>query len=190
MKNKTFYTLISQIMINFATVITKIDRLRKIGKKLIRFLKSKGVHSLIIPFLHAALWAAGLYCTIEAEGIFHNNSSDEIEIIKFLTIFVVLFLEVMIVLLDLYVSQKANYISPIFILFVIVLLISIVGTAISAGFAFAPNGNSILPLIWVLAFSSLLKFIENLLVNNLDWYIIKIPKIFDARGFYINRELA
>lgn len=153
--------------------------------------KSGFVHSCIIPFLHAALWAAGLYCTTMAKHIFSYYTTDlgKIETIKSLTIFVVLFCEVMIVLLDIYVVQKANYLAPRFVLFVIALLGLIVGTAISGGCAFMSNQNPVEPLLWVLGFSSSLKLIENLLINNSRWYIIKVPSIFDARGVYTNRVL-
>ena len=192
MKKKTFYVCFSQIITIFAAVKTIISVFTKVFNYIYSLLKSGLVHSWIIPAIHAALWAAGLYCALEAEDIFScfNLDNKGIEIIKFLAIFLVLFFEVIIVLLDIYVTQKANYLAPKFILFVILLLMGFIGTTIFAGVAFASKESPICSLLWVLAFSSAVKFIENLLVNNLDWYIIKTPDIFDARGIYISRVLA
>lgn len=44
-------------------------------------------------------------------------------------------------------------------------------------------------VLWVIVFSSVVKFLENLLTNNSKWYIVTIPKKFDARGIYINHPL-
>lgn len=152
------------------------------------FAVSQFFHSWIIPILHAALWMAGLFCTLQADSIF-SYDSNQVEIIQFLTIFVTLFLEVMITLLDLYVYCRANYLAPKFIIFTIFLLVVIVGTTISAGLAFSSDEDFGVPLLGVLIFSSSLKFIETLLVNNQNWYIITNPDIIDARGTYINRTL-
>lgn len=191
MKKKALYFCFSQIITIFAAVKTIISVFTKFFNCIDSLLKSGLVHTWIIPGLHAALWAAGLYCALRAEDIFScfNLDNQGIEIIKFLAIFLVLFFEVIIVLLDIYVTQKANYLAPKFILFVILLFMGFIGTTIFAGVAFATQGGSIRPLLWVIAFSSAVKFIENLLVNNLDWYIIKTPVIFDARGVYISRVL-
>lgn len=173
-------------MTTFALTITKNEKLKKVLKS---FFSSGIVHCWIIPLLHAALWATGLFCALKVEEIFLCQNSEGIEMIKFLAIFIILFGEVMVVLIDIYVSQKANYLAPTFILFVIILLMVIVGTAISAGVALASNSSTIEPFLGVLMFSSLLKFIENLLVNNTNWYIVRIPTIYDARGIYVNRTL-
>lgn len=145
-------------------------------------------HRWIIPILHATLWVTGLFFTLQADSIF-SYDCNRIKIIQFLTIFVILFLEVMITLLDLYVSRKAYYLASTFILFTILILIVVIGTAISAGFAFVSGENFGLPLLAVLLFSSSLKLIETLLVNNQRWYIVTNPNIIDACGIYINRTL-
>lgn len=148
------------------------------------------VHNWIVPILHAVLWATGLLFAQLAKNFFTEASNEEIEVIQFLAIFVILFLEVIIVLLDIYVVQRANYLNPRFILFVIVILIAMLGTAISAAMAFTPYVNMSKMLLYVIVFSSALKFTENLLLNNSSWYIVRIPEIFDARGTYIKRPLS
>jgi len=91
---------------------------------------------------------------------------------------------------DIYVVQKANYLTPRFIIFMAIIFIAMVGTTISGGVAFTPYANISKMLIYVLVFSSTLKLIENLLMNNPHWYIVRIPDIFDARGTYISRQLS
>lgn len=175
-------------MTNFAAIIMKKEL--NIAICLMKsFMKSEFVHSWIIPLLHAMLWATGLYLTLKTEDIFSSANEDDIVIVKFLAIFIVLFLEILIVLLDVYVSQKANYLATRFILFAISLFVVIVGTTICAGLALTAPQQSFQPLLGVLVFSSILKFLENRLLNNLDSYIIKTPQIYDARGLYIGRTL-
>lgn len=154
------------------------------------FFASGFVHSWIIPILHAVLWATGLLFAQLAEDFFSEASKEEIEVVQFLAIFVVLFLEVMIVLFDIYVVQRANYLTPRFIIFMIIIFIAMVGTTICGGLAFTPYVNTFKMLIYVVTFSSVLKLIENLLANNSNWYIVRIPDIFDARGSYISRQLS
>lgn len=186
MKKNSYFACFSQILATFAGNI--INKMKKISLAIKRVDIFRFIHSWIIPFFHATVWMAGLFCALKSDTIFsydHNRT----EIINFLTIFVTLFIEVMITLLDLYVDRRAYYLAPRFILFIIVLLAAVVGTAICAGLAFSSDENSGGSLLGVLIFSSSLKFIEILLVNNQNWYIVTKPNIIDARGTYFYRAL-
>lgn len=149
-------------------------------------------HNWIVPFLQAALWAMGLYLARYANEILPFIKSEDIVIVQFLAIFIVLFLEVIVVLFDIYVVHKANYLAPKFIWFIILLFMAVIGTGISVGLSViesAPENVVSNAVLWVIVFSSVVKFLENLLTNNSKWYIVTIPKKFDARGIYINHPL-
>ena len=192
MKKNSFYTCFSKIITIFAAIKNKIGgKIIAQAKKFFHYFFTCGfVHSWIIPILHAVLWATGLLFAQLAKDIFNEASHEDLEVIQFLAIFLILFLEVLIVMFDIYVVQKANYLTPRFIIFMAIIFIAMVGTTISGGLAFTPYTNISKMLIYVLVFSSTLKLIENLLMNNPHWYIVRIPDIFDARGTYISRQLS
>lgn len=192
MKKNSFITCFSNIITIFAAIKNKIGgKIIAQAKKFCDYFFTCGfVHSWIIPILHAVLWATGLLFAQLAKDIFNEASYEDLEVIQFLAIFLVLFLEVLIVMFDIYVVQKANYLTPRFIIFMAIILIAMVGTTISGGLAFTPYVNISKMLIYVLVFSSALKLIENLLINNPHWYIVRFPDIFDARGTYISRQLS
>lgn len=192
MKKNSFNTCFSKNITIFATIKNKIGvKFIAQTKEFYNYFFTCGfVHSWITPMFQAVIWATGLLVVKIATYLLPEASNKEIEIIQFLTIFVTLFLEVMTVLLDIYVVQKAHYLASKFILFVIAIFIVMLGTIISGGLALRPNGDISRPLLFVVLFSSALKFIENLLMNNSNWYIVKTPYIFDARGIYISRQLS
>lgn len=192
MKKNSFYTIFSKIITIFAAIKNKIGgKIIAQAKNFFHYFFTCGfVHSWIIPILQAVIWATGLLVVKIATLLLPEASNEEIEVIQFLTIFVTLFLEVMTVLLDIYIVQKANYLASKFILFVIAIFFVMLGTIISGSWALRPNEDMSRPLLFVVLFSSALKFIENLIMNNPNWYIVKIPDIFDARGIYISRQLS
>lgn len=192
MKKNSFYTCFSKIITIFAAIKNKIGgKIIAQAKKFFHYFFTCGfVHSWVIPILQAVIWATGLLVVKIATLLLPEASNEEIEVIQFLTIFVTLFLEVMTVLLDIYIVQKANYLASKFILFVIAIFFVMLGTIISGSWALRPNEDMSRPLLFVVLFSSALKFIENLIMNNPNWYIVKIPDIFDARGIYISRQLS
>lgn len=165
-----------------------MDKIKTLlSKKVKHSFSSQNVHRWIVPLLYAVLWAAALIFAQNVTDFFPTENEGIIEVIQFSVIFVTLFLEILIMLIDIYVSNKANYLAPVFILFAVLLLAILLGTAVSIGVAAVKNIVDALP--WVLVFSSTLKLIENLLINNTHWYIVTIPKKFDARGIYINHPL-
>lgn len=154
------------------------------------------IHQYIVPGLHAVLWSAALYFSF---SLISNESKDAsqvpdnlIEAMQFISIFIVLFLEILIVLLDIYVTCKANYLSPKFILFTILLLFIVIVTSICSCIAIT-DINTITTkcnfLLYIIISSAILKLIENLLINNIKWYIITDPQIRDARGIYTRHQI-
>lgn len=149
------------------------------------------IHEWIVPVLHAILWAAALWFSQRVKDILPAANAETIEALQFISIFVVLFLEILIVLFDLYVSCRAIYLSPKFILFMIALLFVLIFTSVCSCISIMEikeiTTNRILPFI--ILSSAALKLIENLLVNNKGWYIVTDPQIRDARGIYTRRYI-
>lgn len=149
------------------------------------------IHGWIVPVLHAVLWIAALFLSLKAKEILPIDDDKTKEAVQFISIFIVLFLEILIVLFDIYVSCKANYLSPKFIVFTIALLFVLIFTSVCSCMAITDmkgiDTNCILSCI--ILSSAALKLIENLLANNTKWYIITDPQIRDARGIYTRRQI-
>lgn len=152
-----------------------------------RTFPAENIHSWIVPLLHAALWATALFFAQNVIDFFPKAKEDTVEIVQFSAVFVVLFVEILVVLIDVYVVNKANYLAAKFILFVVALFAVLLCTVVSVGIAAVENVVASLP--WVLFFSSMLKLLENLLINNIQWYVVSFPVHFDAQGVYINHPL-
>ncbi len=161
--------------------------------KIFRYIPShRIIHSWLIPVLHAVLWAIALLFAQQPQAILQTNFDENIlKIFLFGSIFIVLFLETIIVLTDIYIENHTNYLNPRFVLYVVVLFIALVVTFTSVRFAI--SGETIYKvsdmLLWIILSSSLVKFLENFLMNNTKLYIVTNPTIFDARGIYINHPL-
>jgi hypothetical protein len=69
-------------------------------------------HHGIIPVLHATLWGSALYVAQKAGHVLGSTDDEKIALFQFGTIFVVLFLEILIVMFDVYIEQRANYFAP------------------------------------------------------------------------------
>lgn len=72
-------------------------------------------HRWIIPVLHATLWGTALYGAQKAYLVIGSTDEEKIALFQFGTIFVVLFIEILIVMLDVYMEQKANYFASKFL---------------------------------------------------------------------------
>lgn len=86
-------------------------------------------HHWIIPVLHATLWGSALYVAQKAGYVLGSTDDEKIALFQFGTIFVVLFLEILIVMFDVYIEQRANYFAPKFLIFIVVLLATLIITA-------------------------------------------------------------
>lgn len=150
-------------------------------------------HAWCIPLLHALLWGIALYFAQNATDILGTENQSVLSTAQFGAVFLVLFLEIVIVLLDAYVNYKAHDLASGFIIFVVLLLSVLVFTVVSVFLSIikGENGNwGAAAVLWVIAFSSALKFLEVLLSNNIErWYIVPTPTTFDARGRYVRRQL-
>ena len=98
-------------------------------------------HHWIIPVLHATLWGTALYVAQKAGHVLGSTDGEKIALFQFGTIFVVLFLEILIVMLDVYIEQKANYFASKFLVFIVVLLATLITTVIYTIFAIIGTKN-------------------------------------------------
>lgn len=148
------------------------------------------MHRWGVPFLHMALWGGALMISQNVNQLF-PESNEYKELILFGMGFATFFLEILIVLIDIYTINRANYIAPSFIIFAAALLLLVLTTACSVvgGVIKMADGNIGNWIGVIILSSSILKFIENLLTNNSHWYVVTKPNIYDARGKIRRRTL-
>lgn len=148
-------------------------------------------HHWIIPVLHATLWGSALYVAQKAGHVLGSTDDEKIALFQFGTIFVVLFLEILIVMFDVYIEQRANYFAPKFLIFIVVLLATLITTAVYTILAIigTKNINMTNVLFGIMIFSSVLKLLEVLLQNNSWWYVVKASDIIEANDSYTRRDL-
>lgn len=141
--------------------------------------------------MHATLWGTALYVAQKAGHVLGSTDDEKIALFQFGTIFVVLFLEILIVMLDVYIEQKANYFASKFLVFIVVLLATLITTVIYTIFAIigTKNINMTNVLFEIMIFSSVLKLLEVLLQNNSWWYVVKASDIIEANDSYTRRDL-
>lgn len=92
---------------------------------------------------------------------------------------------------DVYIEQRANYFSPKFLIFIVVLLATLIITAVYTILAIigTKNINMTNVLFGIMIFSSVLKLLEVLLQNNSWWYVVKASDIIEANDSYTRRYL-
>lgn len=159
------------------------------GMTLSNFINSL-MHRWGVPFLHMALWGGALMISQNMNQLF-PESNEYKELILFGMGFATFFFEILIVLIDIYTINRANYIAPFFIIFAASLLLLVLATACSVvcGIIKMVDGDIGNWIGIIILSSSILKLIENLLTNNPHWYVVTKPNIYDARGKFRRRTL-
>lgn len=163
--------------------------------KLTKFLKK-----MFVPFTKAMLWAFGLYITISIKNLLEQFSSIPQQKMGFAedmlsisVIFMVFFFELIVMLINIYIKHKANYIAPRFVLLfggVLFLVIALLAILVFMLFFSKQTLNSGMILFTILILSSLLKFIGSFIEENESWFIVTETEIFDRRGIFIEREVS
>ena len=133
------------------------------------------VHKWIIPILYTAIWTFGLYVSQFVNDIY-TVEPIPIKVFSFAFVFIIFFVEFIVMLLDTYLTAGAYTISPKFILvmcgvmslfvlffhFIIVFFTTSIGNS-DDGIAKA--------IIKILVLSSLMKLLEMLIQNNPKWFM-------------------
>lgn len=157
------------------------------------------VHKWIVPVLYASLWASGLYLSQNIDVIFPfltSFESTQIEIFSFAIVFVIFFIELIIMLLDTYMTIGSYTLSPKFILFMCVFMILfVIFLYLIVGFSAAKmdNSDNVINNAFteILILSTLMKLLEILIQNNPQWLLEKIQttQINTEKRNYVNRNI-
>ena len=137
------------------------------------------VHRWFVPVLYTVLWVLGLYLSQYMSDIFTAFGPTQIEIFSFAIIFVIFFVELIVMMLDTYMTVGAYALSPKFILFTCVFMaLFVVFLYFIVGFfaATLDNSDDVLKnaIIKILILSAIMKLLEGLIQNNPQWFLEKV----------------
>ena len=154
------------------------------------------VHKWIVPALYTALWTLGLYVSQYINDIFPAFGSTQIEVFSFAVFFIIFFVELIVMMLDTYMTIEAYALSPRFILFTCVfmtLFVVFLYFIVSFFAATLENSDNVLKstIIKILILSTLMKLLEMLVQNNPKWLLEKVQTAQINRGKrrYVNRDI-
>lgn len=154
------------------------------------------VHRWIVPALYTALWVLGLYLSQYMSDIFTTFGPTQIEIFSFAIIFVIFFVELIVMMFDTYMTVGAYALSPKFILLTCVFMaLFVVFLYFIFGFfaATLDNSDSVLKnaIIKILILSAIMKLLEGLIQNNPQWLLEKVQttQINKEKRNYVNRDI-
>ena len=128
--------------------------------------------------------------------IFTAFGPTQIEIFSFAIIFVIFFVELIVMMLDTYMTVGAYALSPKFILFTCVFMaLFVVFLYFIVGFfaATLDNSDDVLKnaIIKILILSAIMKLLEGLIQNNPQWFLEKVQttQINIEKRNYVNRDI-
>lgn len=154
------------------------------------------VHRWFVPVLYTVLWVLGLYLSQYMSDIFTALGPTQIEIFSFAIIFVIFFVELIVMMLDTYMTVGAYALSPKFILFTCVFMaLFVVFLYFIVGFfaATLDNSDDVLKnaIIKILILSAIMKLLEGLIQNNPQWFLEKVQttQINIEKRNYVNRDI-
>ncbi len=154
------------------------------------------VHRWFVPVLYTVLWVLGLYLSQYMSDIFTAFGPTQIEIFSFAIIFVIFFVELIVMMLDTYMTVGAYALSPKFILFTCVFMaLFVVFLYFIVGFfaATLDNSDDVLKnaIIKILILSAIMKLLEGLIQNNPQWFLEKVQttQINIEKRNYVNRDI-
>lgn len=139
------------------------------------------IHSWVIPTLHMVLWGMALTFAQYAD-VWLQDFENYIDIIQFSVVFVVFFMEILIVLGDIYVSYNTDFFKPRFVIYSILFIGLILVTGFSTVCAVLTEVvyNQMGNWLWIIIIvSSVLKLAENLLQNNKEHLIVTCGFLYD-----------
>lgn len=139
------------------------------------------IHSWVIPTLHMVLWGMALTFAQYA-NVWLKDFSNYMDVIQFGAVFVVFFLEIIIVLGDIYVSYQTDFFTPRFVISSIILVVLILITGFSTACAVLTEVvyNQMGNWLWIIIIvSSVLKLAENLLQNNKEHLIFTCASLYN-----------
>lgn len=139
------------------------------------------IHSWVIPTLHMVLWGMALTFAQYAD-VWLQAFENYIDIIQFSVVFVVFFMEILIVLGDIYVSYNTDFFKPRFVIYSILFigLILVTGFSIVCAVLTEVVYNQMGNWLWIIIIvSSVLKLAENLLQNNKEHLIVTCGFLYD-----------
>lgn len=139
------------------------------------------MHSWIIPILHMVLWGGALIFA-QCADVWLGDFQDYMDIIQFSVVFVVFFMEILIVLGDIYVSYNTDFFKPRFVIFSILFngLILVTGVSTACAVLTEVVYNQMGNWLWIIIIvSSVLKLAENLLQNNKEHLIVTCESLCD-----------
>ncbi len=150
-----------------------------------------------IPITYTIIWLFGLYVTLSIRGFLLNYSNIEetnIDIaastISIFAIFVVFFLELIVMLTNIYITHKANSLAPKFLLiigFILFLVIVLVITLVLMSILSTSQKSFFLYVLLVV--SPLLKLTSSFIEENQAWFIDTEKNIINGRKTPIVREI-
>lgn len=152
------------------------DKSSNVIDKVLRY--KDGLHRIGIPLLHCSLWFFGLYWARFGAEILNLQSPQAEAILSVAPAIVVFFLEILVSFTDILIWYNSdNLLKMKFIGFTVLFFGVVLSVILFALFYWAKPTIEILFVMLMLS-SSLLKFLEHRLINNLDKYVvpIQIPK--------------
>lgn len=157
---------------------------------------AKFFHQKIVPGLYALMWFFGLLFSINSEKIFDITNGDIIHVVSLVIIFSIFFLELIVMLMDLYSvateesfeSGETRYISikfiPIVCIVLFIILSLFVYIIIYIIQILEHRANDVgQVIIWILVASTILKYIELFVQNNKNKYINSYKKLETSKEY-------
>lgn len=165
-------------------------------------MSAKVFHKKAVPAFYAVMWFFGLLFSIKAKEIFHVTNENIILVLSLTVIFSVFFLELIVMLIDLYSksimensdSGGAKHLSMSFVLIMCAILFIVIFLFIYI-IVFVIHtlenntGNTNLALVVILIASTILKYIEIFVQNNSGKYIYSYEQL-QAGATYEKRNLS
>lgn len=153
------------------------------------------VHKWIVPVLYTAIWTLGLYTSQFLSDIYPFGPI-QIKVFSFAFIFVIFFVEFIIMLFDTYLTTGAYTISPRFILVMcVVMSLFVFFFHFIINFFAVSLGNQdeviVKSITKILVLSSLMKLLEMLIQNNPKWFMemVQTTQINREERKFINRSI-
>lgn len=134
----------------------------------------KIVHKYVVPALYAMIWVIGLYLSQNPSIIIRCLDETIANEVAFALIFVVFLAEFVLSLLDLYsINTKKVHLSMNFILIccAVIVIMSVLFCSLFYHAIANLSGLSITTMWWIIITSTLLKFLETFIQNNIQCFI-------------------